>query len=262
MKNLILTLAGFALLLLTIPVQAQEQYLHKEHFSQAGDTLKYRLLEPENRTTGIRYPLVIFLHGMGERGSDNEAQLINGGNMFLNPKVRDEYPAYILFPQCPVTSTWSITRRPENEATENTGRFPLSPEITTPMQSLIELIEGFIAQGNIDTSRIYVMGLSMGGMGTFDLICRRPDLFAAAVPICGGINPQRIATLNPDVKLSIYHGDKDDVVSVDFSREVYRALKAIGKELRYIEFPGCGHNAWDPTLNDPELLKWMFSQKK
>ena len=261
MKNIIFTLTGFALLLFAIPLQSQEQYLHKEYISTSGDTLIYRLLEPENMTAGTRYPLVIFLHGVGERGSDNQAQLVHGGNMFLNPKVRDEHPAYIMYPQCPETAAWSNTHRSENEPPENKSRFPMAPEITAPMQSLIELIEGFAGQDDIDISRIYVMGLSMGGMGTFDLICRRPDLFAAAVPICGGVNPQRIANVNPDLKISIYHGDKDNAVSVDFSREVYKALKAIGKEPRYIEFPGCGHNAWDPALNDPELLNWMFSQK-
>lgn len=105
------------------------------------------------------------------------------------------------------------------------------------------------------------MGLSMGGMATFDLVSRYPDVFAAAIPICGIVNPSRLAVAKK-VKFRIFHGDADDVVPVIGSRSAYKALKKAGAKVEYIEFPGCGHASWHPAFNCPDFMKWLFSQKK
>ena len=101
----------------------------------------------------------------------------------------------------------------------------------------------------------------MGAMGTFDMVVRFPEVFAAAVPICDTVNPDRLAAAK-DVKFRIFHGDADDVVPVECSRKAYRALKAAGADVEYIEFPGCNHGSWNPAFSTPDFMKWLFRQKK
>ena len=113
----------------------------------------------------------------------------------------------------------------------------------------------------MDRNRIYVVGLSMGGMATYDLAVRFPDTFAAAVPICGTVNPVRLADA-ANVRFRIFHGDADNVVPVEGSREAYKALKNLGVEVEYIEFPGCNHGSWNPAFNYPGFMEWVFAQRK
>ncbi len=237
---------------------AAEQFEKKQYISQRGDTLPYRLLTPENQQKGKKYPLVIFLHGAGERGTDNEKQLVHGGQMFLNPVNRMEYPAFVIAPQCPPDGYWAYNSRP---ASFESDKMPKDPEISPVFASLKELIDSYLSRGDVDTDRVYIMGLSMGGMGTYDMVCRFPDVFAAAIPICGTVNASRLAAAKK-VKFRIFHGDADDVVPVDGSRNAYRALKAAGADVEYIEFPGCNHGSWNPAFNYPDFMKWLFSQHK
>lgn len=123
-----------------------------------------------------------------------------------------------------------------------------------------KLIAQTMNQYPIDTNRIYIIGLSMGGMGTFDMVVRNPDTFAAAVAICGAINPQRLRVMHSDTQFRLYHGDADSVVSVKFSREAYKALKDTGKTVEYFEFPGVNHGSWDPAFNQPDFISWLYSQ--
>ena len=111
------------------------------------------------------------------------------------------------------------------------------------------------------SSDLYILGISMGGMGTYDMVCRFPDIFAAAVPICGGVNPDRLVKAK-NVKFRIYHGDVDSAVSVENSRKAYAALKKFGASVEYIEFAGCDHNSWSPAFNTPDFFSWLFAQKK
>lgn len=124
-----------------------------------------------------------------------------------------------------------------------------------------ELLDFYLAMPQIDKDRIYVMGLSMGGMGTFDMAVRYPEIFAAAIPICGTVNPARLKA-GKSVKFRIFHGDADNVVTPEGSRAAYRALKAIGADVEYIEFPGCNHGSWNPAFNYPDFMEWLFNQKK
>lgn len=238
------------------------QFEKRELVTARGDTLLYRVLYPENydASASAKYPLVLFLHGAGERGTDNEKQLTHGAGQFLNPVNREKYPAIVLFPQCPPDLYWGLDNRPEN-GLEN-EKFPQNPPLSKAFTQVKELLDNFIDQGRVDPRRIYVVGLSMGGMGTFDMAARFPDLFAAAVPICGGICPERLAPAVKKVKFRIFHGDADDVVPVDNSRQIYTYLKKAGADVEYIEFPGCNHGSWNPAFNLPDFMEWLFQQKK
>lgn len=241
-----------------LSLSAQESYEKETFISSRGDTLPYRLLRPETMKSGEKYPLVLFLHGAGERGKDNEKQLTHGGQMWLNPVNREKYPAFVLAPQCPETGYWAYGARPKSFLPED---MPLDEPMNPVSQSLKELLDTYLDMPQVDKSRVYIIGLSMGGMGTFDMAVRFPDVFAAAIPICGTVNPARLEAAK-NVKFRIFHGDADNVVTPEGSRAAYRALKAAGAEVEYIEFPGCNHGSWTPAFNYPDFMSWLFNQKK
>lgn len=222
-----------------------------------GTTLPYRFLAPKEMKQGKKYPLVLFLHGAGERGSDNEKQLTHGSQMFLNPVNREEHPAFVLFPQCPEDGYWAYSSRPDFEH-EN---MPANPSETPLMKAVMELVVKYISSGQVDAKRIYVMGLSMGGMATYDLIARYPDFFAAAIPICGAINVDRF-THKPSFNIRIYHGDADATVPVNCSRSAYLKLKSLGAKVEYKEYIACGHGSWTPAFNEPDFMTWLFKQHR
>ncbi|MDO4781934.1 MAG: prolyl oligopeptidase family serine peptidase [Capnocytophaga felis] len=229
--------------------------------SKTKDSLKYRLLSPEKLERNKKYPLVLFLHGAGERGTDNESQLRHGGTLFSNPVNREKFPSFVLFPQCPPDFYWPIDKRPA-EGFKNQNPFQKNPPISTQLKLVEELLTDFIKKNPIDESQIYIMGLSMGGMGTLDFVCRHPNRFAAAIAICGAVNTDRLREFKGKTRFRIYHGDLDSVVSVNFSREAYKALKDAGKEVEYIEFYGTDHNSWHPAFNTPDFLLWLYQNKK
>ncbi len=243
------------LIFLANGIYAQGEYEKKQFVSQ-GDTLNYRLLRPEPGQQ--QYPLVLFLHGGGERGSDNEKQLSHGSEMFRNPVNRENYPAYVLYPQCPEDGYWTYRDRPE---TFTPAEMPSGLSISPVMELVVGLLDEYLLRPDVDTDRVYVMGLSMGGMGTFDLVCRYPELFAAAIPICGTVYPARLEAAK-HVHFRIFHGDKDATVPVSGSREAYKALKQIGADVEYIEFPGVNHDSWTPAFNYPGFMEWLFEKRR
>ena len=255
MKRIIGILCGLFFFLSSF---AQETFQKETYISSRGDTLLYRLLRPEVMKPDEKYPLVLFLHGAGECGNDNEKQLVHGGQMWLNPVNREKYPAFILAPQCPETGYWAYAERPSSFVPED---MPLEVPVSPVFRTLKELLDTYLAMPQIDKDRIYVMGLSMGGMGTFDMAVRYPEIFAAAIPICGTVNPARLKA-GKSVKFRIFHGDADNVVTPEGSRAAYRALKAIGADVEYIEFPGCNHGSWNPAFNYPGFMERLFNQKK
>lgn len=226
----------------------------KTYTNDAGKTLPFRLLKPENYDPKKKYPLVIFLHGAGERGKDNTAQLIHGVPEFAKEENRKKYPCFLIAPQCPKDEKWSVV-----DWRKSFVKF--SKEPSGPGSLVLQLIAGMQHEYSIDPKRIYLTGLSMGGYGTWDLLARRPDLFAAAVPVCGGGDP---ATAKKIAKIPVwvFHGDKDEAVKVERSREMVKALKAAGGHPKYTEYPGVGHASWVPAYKDPAMMKWLFAQKK
>ncbi len=227
-----------------------------------GGELPYRIMYPEGYGSGKAFPLLVFLHGAGERGSDNRAQLAHGAKLFADSAVRKAFPAIVVFPQCPANDYWP---RVEVETRADGGRqfsFPFY-EASGPSLGLVSgLIDSLLAGGRVDADRVYLGGLSMGAMGSYELLARRPNTFAAAMLICGGGHPQLMGLYAPHTPLWIYHGDADNVVPPDMSRRMVRAAEALGIALRYSEYPGVGHDSWTPAFAEPELLKWLFAQRR
>ena len=218
----------------------------------SGGELQYRLLKPEPYDATRKYPLVVFLHGSGECGTDNLAQLKNGVREFLgSPEARAKYPCFYMVPQSPPNDSW--------------GRAAFSgvtrPVLTDTSRRVLEVIEGLQKEFSIDATRLYIGGLSMGGFGTWDLISRYPDLFAAAFPICGGGAPAR-APLVKDLPLWVFQGGADPVVPPKMAQDMVEAIKKAGGTPKYTEYPGVGHNSWTSAFKEPLLLEWMFAQKR
>ncbi|SFG66798.1 carboxylesterase family protein [Pedobacter insulae] len=232
----------------------------KADFIKGIDTLKYRILYPENFHSNMKYPVVFFLHGAGERGNDNQKQLTHGAKMFLTDEFQSKFPAIIVFPQCPQNSYWSNV---EIE-TINGKRFFnfLSGGVPTKsMDLLLDLTDQIVKQPFADKAKIYIGGLSMGGMGTFEILRRKPKTFAAAFAICGGDNVANVKKYK-NVPLWIFHGGLDDVVNPQLSYNVYHALKAINHTPKFTVYPKANHNSWDSAFAEPELIPWLFSQSK
>ena len=247
------------MIMISATTMAQNQFSKEIFLSQNGDTLLYRELQPKSISADTKYPLVLFLHGAGERGNDNEAQLQHGANMFTNPVNQEKHPTFALFPQCPTNSFWAPIN---SEGAKDESFFPYNDPMPTTLQTVKELLDAFIEHNPVDTNRIYIMGLSMGGMGTFDMVCRYPQLFAAAIPICGGVNTQRLQEIDTSTSFRIFHGDADAVVPVGFSRDAYTTLKAKGVDVNYIEFPGVNHDSWTSAFNRDDFMEWLFKQSK
>ena len=247
------------LLIATTSVFSQE--FKEELLVHQNDTLPYRILIPENYNSQSPFPLLLFLHGAGERGSDNKSQLVHGSFLFKSEDFRNNYPAIVVFPQCPDKSSWANVKR--NYDMLNGKKFDFFKEISENKQLImVEKLLDFIEKKySIDPTRRYVGGLSMGGMGTFELVARNPDYFAAAFPICGGGNPDW-SDLLKTTPFWIFHGEDDGVVSVDFSRKMYEALSAEKASVRFTVYPEVNHNSWDNAFAEPDLMHWLFSNKR
>jgi len=238
--------------------QAQNELFQKKEFIYKGDTLLYRVLFPENYDKTKTYPLVLFLHGSGERGNDNEKQLVHGASLFTDSLNRHNYPAIVIFPQCPDNQSWVNIKYKE----KTKFSFADSKEPAKPLALAKRLIDSFQKTEAVNSKRIYVLGLSLGGMGTFDLICRYPHFFAAAIPICGAVNVERLKKVKK-MPIRMYNGDSDNSVSSEYSRNAFIELKANGSQLvEHIEYPGVGHDSWTPAFAEPDFLKWLFAQNK
>lgn len=222
--------------------------------------LPYRILWPEgyNREDRQTYPLVLFLHGAGERGNDNKKQLIHGSSLFIEPENRERFPAIVVMPQCAGQDYWAQMTKTEDGDRE----FDFRETPNASLAAVMELLDKLMIEEAVDPDRVYLMGLSMGGMGTFELLARRPHTFAAAIPICGGTNPALLPIYAGKVPLWIFHGEADHVVEVENSRRVVRQLEALGVTVHYTEYPGVNHNSWDPAFAEPNLLPWLFGQHR
>lgn len=241
--------------------QAQDKSLfQKKWLIQGKDTLPYRILLPEDFDAAISYPFILFLHGAGERGNDNEAQLTHGANLFLQDSIRKNFPAIIVFPQCPANSYWSNVKF-ENKDGKRIFSFQKKGDPTIAMKMVMDLIGVLKKDYKLDNDRYYVGGLSMGGMGTFELVRRNPKMFAAALPICGGGNTETARKLKRP-SWWIFHGLKDDVVPPELSQSMAAALKQKGADVQLTLYPEANHNSWDAAFSEKNLMPWLFSHHK
>ncbi|MFT3682203.1 MAG: alpha/beta hydrolase-fold protein [Ferruginibacter sp.] len=243
-------------------VQGQDLSLYqKKWFIKDNDTLPYRLLLPLNYDASKKYPLILFLHGAGERGSDNELQLVHGSGLFLRDSVRQKYPAIVVMPQCALNSFWSNVQFKMDSTGFREFIFREGGDPTKSMELLLQLFKKIVKEYPVDKKQLYVGGLSMGGMGTFEMVRRNPGVFAAAFPICGGGATGTAAKMK-DVNWWIFHGDADAVVPPKLSQEMVDALKAAGAPVKFTLYPGVNHNSWDNAFVEPDLVPWLFSNKR
>lgn len=222
-----------------------------------GTVHRYQVFLPSRRAGGERPALIMFLHGSGERGDDNRKQVEVG----LGPVVRsrlDEFPAIVVFPQM----------HTDHADLERFG------------DTAFAILDAVQAEFDGDPQRVLLTGLSLGGYASFELALMQPERFAAVVPICGGFDPpeaqfvarrkalggvsshDEAAQKLRGIPFWVFHGAKDDVVSVENSRQMVAALKRAGAEVRYTEFPEAKHNSWDPAYATAALWPWLFAQRR
>ena len=247
----------------TSAVHAQDFSLYqKKWLVQGGDTLPYRIMLPKDYDSSQQYPVIFFLHGAGERGNDNEQQLVHGAKLFLKDDVREAYNAIVVFPQCARESYWSNVLRMHDDGGKNRTFYFLKDGPPTKYMILMEELVHYVLDNySVKKDQVYVGGLSMGGMGTFELVRRMPKTFAAAFPICGGANPATAKQLKK-VNWWVFHGGKDNVVPPYHSQNMVIAMKAAGISVKLTIYPNDNHNSWDSALGEPGLLPWLFAQHK
>lgn len=198
---------------------------------------KYLLFLPESYGKKKQvWPMLLFLHGAGERGNDLKKVKKHGP-----PKIvqkRKDFPFIVVSPQCPKDGWW-----------------------TNKVEVLINLLDDIVAKYNVDTERIYLTGLSMGGYGTWALAAEYPERFAAIAPICGGGN-RIMAFRLKDFPVWVFHGAKDNVVPLKQSEEMVNAIKARGGDAKLTVYPNAGHDSWTETYNNKELYDWFLKHRK
>lgn len=224
----------------------------------SGQEYRYQVYLPNTYSTAERWPVILFLHGAGERGSDGLLQTTVG----LGAAVRRDparYPAIVVFPQAPRDSLW-------------TG---------VPAEAAMAALEATLDEFSVDPARVYLTGLSMGGNGTWYLAYRYPERFAAVAPVCGWVvrlprmpasasvvptedGPpfEALARRLSGLPIWIFHGEIDPVVPADASRKAAAALEEAGADVRYTELLGVEHNSWDAAYASPELSAWLFAQRR
>jgi len=225
----------------------------------AGSMYRYQVYVPSGYTPTQAWPVIVFLHGAGERGHDGLIQTHVGLGAAIRQNA-SRYPAIVVFPQCPPDSLW----------------------VGMPARAAMAALEKTQQEFRTDPDRVYITGLSMGGNGTWYLAYRHPETFAAVVPICGWIqrdNPwvrnfepvvtddttapfQAVAKKLARVPVWIFHGEADGAVPVDQSRQAAAALTAVGAPVHYTELPGTGHNSWDAAYNSEKFAAWLLGQRR
>jgi predicted peptidase len=203
----------------------------------------YRIYEPKNVKSPL--PLLLFLHGAGESGSDGLLQTTVG----IGPAIVREperFPALVVFPQASRGYGWRAFN----------------------LAAAVAALDDVQAQYDVDRDRVSVTGISMGGYGTWLLAVQQPERFAAAVPVCGGLDRAAMMThAQAAARLAsmpqwVFHGDRDDIIPPDESRIMVRALEEAGAPVRYTEYKGVRHNSWDRAYAEPELVPWLLSRNR
>ncbi|MDH5196060.1 MAG: alpha/beta hydrolase-fold protein [Gemmatimonadota bacterium] len=258
-----------AFMLATIPsivsAQTTETGFLDRRVTLDGSDYAYQVYVPAAYDPAAAWPVILFLHGMGERGSDGLFQTEVG----LGRAVRrhpDRYPAIIVFPQTPTTATW--------QEVPGVPGPPVGPRLA------LAALDRTLGEFHTDSTRVYLTGLSMGGNGSWYLAYHHPERFAALVVVCGYVSgrwgdlfPPIAPAASPDpfvavaqrvsrIPVWIFHGEEDPVVPVSESRGMAAALQTLGTDVRYTELPGIGHEAWDPAYDGAAFATWLFTQRR
>ena len=216
------------------PGQQQPQKLKKQVVREV--TLDYLMFLPQDygKEQGKKWPLMLFLHGAGERGSDVNKVKVHGPPKIVENKK--DFPFILVSPQCPENKWWEP-------------------------QEVIALLDEVQSKYKVDPDRVYLTGLSMGGFGTWETATQYPERFAAIVPICGGGRPYSAARLK-NLPAWVFHGEKDNVVPIKRSEEMVDALKKAGGDVKFTRYPEAGHDSWTETYNNPELYDWFLKHTR
>ncbi len=197
--------------------------------------LNYLLFLPEGyESSPKKWPLLVFLHGAGERGDDLERVKVHGP-----PKLAaagKTFPFIILAPQCSQRGWWNA-------------------------DAIAKMVDAVASEYRVDKDRMYLTGLSMGGFGSWDIAEKHPKLFAAIAPICGGGDPKKTERMK-EIPMWVFHGAKDKVVPLQRSEEMVEALKAAGGNVKFTVYPDAGHDSWTETYDNPELYEWLLKHKR
>jgi predicted peptidase len=212
------------------------------------EKMPYRLFIPPGYDKSRKYPLIIWLHGAGGAGDDNLLQIsgdqISGTRLWTKPENQMRHPAFVLVPQS--AGGWASSN---------------GTQVSTEERLVIEILNSLKSEFSIDSKRVYIAGQSNGGFGTWDMISKRPELFAAAIPLCGGGNPILASNLI-FMPIWAFHGDQDDVIPVTQTRQMIAAIKNLGGVPRYTEYKGVDHDVWTPAFKEPGLVDWLFAQHR
>lgn len=232
----------------------------RSYKNAAGKALPYRLFVPKNYQATKKYPLMLALHGGGERGTDNVSQLHWGfTTMWAEDSLQKDNPCFLLAPQCPAGSEYWVV-----SATFGNYDLDKTP-ITWELQSVLDIMDSLAKEFPIDADRVYVSGMSRGGAGTWYLVSKFPERFAAAIPVAGGGDPKK-APLLTKLPIWAFHEADDPTVPVHYTRDLVDAIHAAGgTRIKYTEYPaslGLGHESWIAAGNTPELPKWLFQQSR
>lgn len=221
-------------------------------------SIPYRLFVPKNRVAGRKYPVMLALHGAGERGSNNTSQLNHAfTTLWADDSIQRENPCFVVAPQCPLNEQWVVSPPPWDNYD-----FTRNP-ITDNLKAVMSILDTLEKEFPIDKDREYISGMSMGGQGTWYALMAFPARFAAAVPVCGSSDPAQAPNLDR-IPIWTFHALDDNVVFPRTTQATVRAIRAIGgTRLKYTEYAanlGIGHESWKPAGRDPALHRWVFSK--
>ena len=250
MKYLVL----FLILFLNVDLNSQDLDLYEQKiFVTEKDTLNYRILKPLNYDSTKQYPVHLFLHGAGERGNDNVSQLAHGSKLFLKTESREKYNSWVIFPPAPKHDWWGY---------KDPYKLNYNVKESKAMSLVVKLMDNFSKRNDVNQNKIYVSGLSMGGMGTFVILNLRPDMFAAATPICGDGDPNSVNNYAKKIPIWIFHGSDDTVVSPKKSLKMANAIIDAGGSPKITFYENVGHDSWNNAFAEEDFLKWIHSKTK
>lgn len=227
-------------------IKMSQQFEARTYVGRDGESMHYRLLRPIDYDSTRKYPLAVCLHGGAGWGTDNVKQFDGSleAQILCTDENRKKYPAFVFVPQCPPGTSWGGI-----------------PGLRNVDSLVFETIDALEREFSIDTHRRYVMGHSLGGYGTWYFIGTRPGIFAAAIPSAGFGDPSFGESI-VDVSVWAFHGRLDRNVSVSGSRDIVEAMRKAGGNPKYTEYPNIGHGTWEPMKNDPEIMDWLFAQRR
>lgn len=242
MKTAMFLIAAIVLLAIVIPSshanepEPGQRPAHMKRKVTVEVEMKYLLSLPKDygKEKDKKWPVIMFLHGSGERGDDLNQVKVHGP-----PKIVEggkDLPFIIISPQCPADTWWDP-------------------------QTLIALLDEVLENYSADPDRVYLTGLSMGGFGTWQTAIAYPDRFAAIAPICGGGLPYRAARLR-NIPTWVFHGEDDQAVPIQRSEEMVNALKGAGGDVQFTRYPNVGHDSWTATYDNPALYEWFLKHTR